>query len=211
MDKQIIYYYQRGVASYLIAKKFGTTNSYVRKLLEQNGIKLRGHSVTNKISAAKRTPEENQLITKAASRANKGSTHTLLHRSKLANSRQKSPTVDPIYEKPLVELCKKLGIDVVPQKAFNKYNVDLYFTKENVVVEIFGGGFHNKQDAIDLFNNKMQYLSRKKIPVVIVWADKLTYNPKAVIDVACSTNKKLTVINGDGHPTTRGLSVILID
>lgn len=211
MDKQIIYFYKRGVASYLIAKKFNVSNSYVRKLLESSGVKLRGHDVTNKISAQRRTPEENRQITKSASRANRGSTHTLLHRSKLANSRQNNPTVDPVYEKPLVDLCKKLGVAIVPQKAFYKYNVDLYLVKENVVIEIFGGGFHNKKEAIDMFNNKIKYLSRKKIPVVIVWADKLTYNPKAVIDVACSTNKKLTVINGDGYPTTRGLSVILID
>ena len=140
MDKQIIYYYKRGVASYLIAKKFGVSNGYVRNLLESQGIKLRGHSVTNKISAKKRTPEENHAITKAASRANRGSTHTLRHRSKLALSRQKSPTIDPIYEQPLVDLCKKRGIEIIPQKAFNKFNVDLYLVKENVVIEIFGGG-----------------------------------------------------------------------
>lgn len=211
MDKQIIYYYQRGVASYLIAEKFGVSNSYVRKLLTKNNVKLRGHNVTNKMSAAKRTPEENKRITKAASKANLGSTHTLLHRSKLAISRQINPQVDPVYEKPLVDLCKKLGIQVIPQKAFYKYNVDLYFVKENVVVEIFGGGFHNKQDAIDLFNNKMQYLSSKNIPVVIVWSDKLTYSPINVIDIVKTASKKLTVINGDGSYTTRGLNDILID
>lgn len=208
MDKQIIYYYQRGVASYLIAKKFGVSNTYVRKLLTSNGIKLRGHDVTNRVSAKRRTPEENRAITEAASQANRGSEHTMLHRSRLAVSRQKYPTIDPVYEQPLVDMCKKLGIQVIPQKAFSKYNVDLYFVKENVVVEIFGGGFHNKQDAVNLFNNKMKYLSRKNIPVLIVWADKLTYSPKDVIEVALNTKKPLSIINGDGTPTTRGLNLI---
>lgn len=211
MDRQIIYYYQRGVASYLIAKKFGVSNSYIRKMLENNGVIIRGHNITNKVSASKRTPEDNRRITAAASKSNLGSTHTLMHRSKLAISRQNNPQIDPVYEKPLVELCSTLGIKVVPQKAFYKYNVDLYFVKENVVVEIFGGGFHNKQDAINLFNNKIKYLSNKQIPVVIVWADKLTYSPKDVIKVVKLAIDKLTIVNGDGSPTTRGLNNILID
>lgn len=208
MDKQIIYYYQRGIASYLVAKKFDVSNAYVRRLLESNGVKLRGHDITNKVSAARRTPEENRAITRAASKANRGSEHTLLHRSRLALSRQRNPTIDPVYEQPLVDRCRQLGIEVVPQKAFYKYNVDLYFVKENVVVEIFGGGFHNKQEAIDLFNNKMSYLSKKNIPVLIVWADKLTYNLENVIGVVGLAKKRVTIINGDGTPTTRGLNVL---
>lgn len=211
MDKQIIYYYKRGVASYLIAKKFGVSNGYVRNLLESQGIKLRGHSVTNKISAKKRTPEENHAITKAASRANRGSTHTLRHRSKLALSRQKNPTIDPVYEQPLVDLCKKRGIEIIPQKAFNKFNVDLYLVKENVVIEIFGGGFHNKKEAVDLFNNKIEYLSKNQVPVLVVWADKLTYDPQKVLKASSSVSQRLTVINGDGTPTVRGLNDIIID
>ena len=211
MDKQIIYYYQRGVASYLIAKKFGVSNTYVRDLLKRHGIKLRGHNITNKISASKRTPEENAQITSKASEANRGATHTLRHRYKLALSRERNPNIDPVYEKPLVDLCNNLGIEVVPQKAFSKYNIDLYLVKENVVVEIFGGGFHNKPDAIKLFNNKINYLSKEKIPVVIVWADKLTYSPIDVIRVAKSVRASLTIINGDGTPTTRGLGDIVLN
>lgn len=209
MDKQIVYYYQRGVASYLIAKKFNISNSYVRKLLKRKGIKLRGHDITNKVSASKRTEAENRQITEKASRANKGSRHTLMHRSRLAISRQKNPVIDPVYEQPLVDLCNKMGIDTVPQKAFYKYNVDLYFVKENVVVEIFGGGFHNKKQAVELFNNKMKYLSKRKIPVVVVWADKLTYDPRSVLRVASHAKERLTVINGDGTATTRGLGDII--
>lgn len=210
MDKQIIYYYQRGVASYLIAKKFGVSNSYVRNLIKKSGIKIRGHNITNKMSARRRTPEENARITKAAADANRGSSHSAIHRSKLALSREKNPTIDPVYELPLVNLCKKQGIKVVPQKAFYKFNVDLYFVEKNVVVEIFGGGFHNKPDAVRLFNNKIKYLSNKKIPVLIVWADKLTYKPQSVIDVVYKVNDRLTIINGDGTPTTRGMGDIII-
>jgi very-short-patch-repair endonuclease len=101
-------------------------------------------------------------------------------------------------------------IEVVPQKAFNKFNVDLYLVKENVVVEIFGGGFHNKKEAVEMFNNKIRHLSSKKVPVLIVWADKLTYNPISVLAVARTTRKPLTIINGDGKPTTRGLGDIII-
>lgn len=203
MDRQIIYYYQRGVASYLIAKKFGVSNTYVRKLLDKNGIKLRGHNVTNKMSADKRTPEENLAITKKASEANVGKVHLASHRVKLALAREKNPKIDPVYEQPLVDLCEKSGIAVIPQKAFDKFNVDLYLPKENVVIEVFGGGFHNKKQAVELFNNKISYLSRKKIPVLIVWADKLTFDTKAVIKVAKKT-KSLTIITGDGKTTTRG-------
>lgn len=210
MDKQIIYYYQRGVASYLIAKKFNVSNSYVRRLLEKKGIKLRGHDVTNKVSAQKRTPEENFEITRKAAQANKGSNHTLRHRSRLAIAREENPTIDPTYEQPLVDLCKKLGVRVVPQKAFSKFNVDLYLPTENVVIEIFGGGFHNKPDAVKLFNNKLKYLSMNGIPVVVVWAEKLTYNPQNVLIIAQNAKKKLIVINGDGTPTTRGLGDIIL-
>ena len=209
MERQIIYYYQRGVASYLIAKKFGVSNSYVRKLLEKNGIPLRGHNITNKLSADRRTPEENKALTQKASEANVGSVHTASHRVKLALARERKPTIDPVYEQPLVDLCKKSGIKVIPQKAFDKFNVDLYLPKENVVIEIFGGGFHNKKDAVELFNNKISYLSRKKVPVLIVWADKLTFDAKSVLAIAQKT-KELSIITGDGTPTTRGVSDIKI-
>lgn len=211
MDSQIIYYYQRGVASYLIAKKFGVSNSYVRGLLEKKGIKLRGHDITNKLAAERRSDEENKAITKKAAEANKGSTHTQNHRIKLALSREKNPTIDPVYEKPLIELCNAMSIDVIPQKAFNKFNVDLYLPDKNVVIEIFGGNFHNKKQAVDQFNNKIKYLSNRGIPVLVVWADRLTYNPQHVITIAQMVKRKLTIINGDGTPTTRGLSSISIN
>ena len=211
MDNQIIHYYRRGVASYLIAKKFGVSNTYIRNLLKKRGIPLRGHNITNKVSASRRTPEENRAITQKAAEANLGSVHTATHRAKLAIARQLNPTIDPVYEKPLVDLCKKRGIAIIPQKAFFKFNVDLYLVKENVVIEIFGGGFHNKKQAVDLFNNKIAYLSRKKVPVVIVWADKLTYSPEDVLAIAQKATKKLTIINGDGTPTTRGLNDILLN
>ena len=211
MDKQIIYYYRRGVASYLIAKKFNVSNSYVRRLLEKSGIILRGHNMTNKMSADRRTPEENKAITRKASESNLGSVHTATHRSRLALSRQNNPVIDPVYEQPLVDLCNKLGIKNVPQKAFSKYNVDLYLVKENVVIEIFGGGFHNKKDAVDLFNNKISYLSKMGIPVLIVWSDKLTYKPEPVLIIAQKCNEKLTIITGDGTPTTRGLNDIILN
>jgi very-short-patch-repair endonuclease len=160
------------------------------------------------MSADKRTPEENRVITKAASRANKGSEHTVRHRSRLAISREKNPKIDPVYEQPLIDICNKLGIKNVPQKAFYKFNVDLYLTDDDVVIEIFGGGFHNKKDAVEMFKNKMSYLSKKKIPVVVVWSDKITYDPKKVLAVARNVESLLTVINGDGTPTTRGLKDI---
>lgn len=210
MDKQIIYYYGRGVASYLIAKKLGISNRKVRETLVKNGIKLRGHDITNKVSAQKRTPEENKAITKKAAQANKGSEHTLLHRSRLAIARERNPMIDPVYEQPLVDLCKKRGVSVIPQKAFQKFNVDLYLPKENVVIELFGGNFHNKKDAVELFNNKIKYLSKNAIPVVVVWADKLTFNPQNVLTVSQTAKKKLTVINGDGTPTMRGVGDIIL-
>ena len=211
MDKQIIYFYGRGVASYLIAKKLGVSNTYVRSVLVKNRIKLRGHNITNKVSASKRTPEENKAITQKATAANRGSEHTLLHRSKLALSRQENPIIDPVYEQPLLDECRKHKLMVIPQKAFYKFNVDLYLPHNNVVIEIFGGNFHNKPDAVRLFQNKMKYLSKEKIPVVVVWADKLTYKPKDVLEVCLKTQKALTVITGDGRPTTRGLEFILHD
>lgn len=210
MDNQIIYYYRRGIASYRIAKKLGVSNTYVRNLLTKRGIPLRGHPVTNKMSAARRTPEENREITRKAAEANLGSVHTATHRAKLALSRQMNPVIDPVYEKPLVDLCRKQGVKVIPQKAFDRFNVDLYLVEENVVIEIFGGGFHNKKDAVELFNNKINHLSRSGIPVVVVWADKLTYSPESVLMIARSSKKNLLVINGDGTPTTRGLGDIIL-
>lgn len=211
MDKQIIYYYKRGIASYLIAKKFNVSNSYIRDMLKKHGIKVRGHGITNKMSARKRTPEENRRITEAASSANRGSTHSTIHRARLALSRQKNPKIDETYERPLVNVCKRLSIEVIPQKAFYKYNVDLYFVQENVVVEIFGGGFHNKPDAVKMFNNKIKYLSKKQIPVVIVWADKLTYEPQKIINVIKNLSNDLTIVNGDGTATQRGIGDIIIN
>ena len=210
MENQIIYYYRRGVASYLIAKKFGVSNNYVRGVLKKHGVAIRGHGVTNKLSAARRTPEENKKITQKAAESNLGSVHSMRHRENLAKSREKNPQIDPIYEAPLVDFCNKSGIEVVPQKAFSKYNVDLYLPRQNVVIEIFGGGFHNKKQAVDLFNNKIKHLSSRKVSVLVVWADKLNYDVKKVVSVALAIKEDLVIINGDGTPTTRGRGDIVL-
>lgn len=211
MDQQIIYFYQRGVASYLIAKKYGVSNSYVRNLLKKNSIKLRGHDITNKVSAKKRTPEENKAITAKATEANIGSVHTERHRIKLALSRQRNPAIDPVYEKPLIDYFKSRGVEVTPQKAFNKFNVDLYIPSKDVVVEIFGGGFHNKKDAVELFHNKQRYLSSKKVRLIVVWTDQLTFDVTKLFYTIMSTDGQLRVINGDGSDTTRGLGTIILN
>lgn len=211
MNREIIYYYKRGAPSYLIAKKFGVSNNYVRTLLEKAGIALRGHDITNKVSAAKRTPEENLEITRKASEANKDSVHTQTHRVRLALAREKNPTIDPVYEQPLVDLCRTMSIRVIPQKAFNKFNVDLYLPSEDVIIELFGGNFHNKKDAITQFNNKIKHLSKKQVQVLVVWADKGTFSPPDVLMVAQTFKEKLKIINGDGSETTKGLEFILHD
>lgn len=211
MDRQILYYYQRGVASYLIAKKLAISNTKVRAVLLRHGISLRSHNITNKVSAQKRTPEENRAITQKATESNTGVKQTKLHRLRLALARQRRPTIDPVYEQPLVDLCKKLGVKVIPQKAFDRFNVDLYLVEKNVVIEIFGGGFHNKTEAVNMFNNKMKYLSSKNVPVLIVWADKLLYSPQAVLEVALRGVDRLTIIDGSGTRTTRGLGDIILD
>lgn len=209
MERQILYYYQRGVASYLIAKKLGISNTKVRTLLAKKGIKVRGHNITNKVSAQRRTPAENKAITQKATEANIGSTHTNLHRVRLAAARQKNPTIDPVYEAPLVEECKKRNILVIPQKSFYKYNVDLYIPEKNVVIEIFGGNFHNKPYAVELFQNKLEYLSSKNVPVVVVWADKLNYWPDRVLTVALKAKAPLTIIDGSGAASTKGQSSMM--
>lgn len=210
MDKQIIYYYQRGVASYLIAKKFKVSNSYVRKLLEKNSIPIRGHDITNKVSASKRTPEENKAITAKATEANIGSIHTDRHRMKLALSRQRKPTIDPTYEKPLIDYFEKRGVEVIPQKAFSKYNVDLYIPSKNVVVEIFGGGFHNKKDAVELFHNKQKYLSNKDVKLIIIWSDQSTFDVVKLFYVIMGNASELRVLNGDGTNSVKGLGTIIL-
>lgn len=207
MEQQIVYYYSRGVASYVIAKKFNISNTRVRSILKAKGVKIRSHNITNKVSAMRRTPEQNRAITQAATERNTGNKQTSLHRARLAISRQRRPTIDPVYERPLVEYCKRVNIEVIPQKAFYKFNVDLYLPKENVVIEIFGGGFHNKSDAVEMFNNKMKYLSNKNIPVVVVWADKLLYSPQSVLEVAMRATGRLTIIDGQGNTTNRGLGL----
>lgn len=211
MDREIVYYYQRGVASYLIAQKFNVSNNYVRGLLKRKGVTLRGHDVTNKVSAKNRTPEENKAITQQASEANKDSVHTQTHRVKLALAREQNPTIDPVYEQPLVDLCQLMRVRVIPQKAFNKFNVDLYLPTENVVIEIFGGNFHNKQEAIKMFDNKLKHLSKKQVRVLVVWADKLTFSPPDVLMVAQTFRDDVKIISGDGKDSTKGLDVILHD
>lgn len=208
-DRQIIYYYQRGVASYLIAKKLGVSNNYIRNVLKRHKIKIRSPKTANRITASRRTPEENKKITAKAAEANLGSIHSASHRNKLALSREKKPTIDPVYEKPLIELCKKSGIAVIPQKAFGRFNVDLYLPEKNIIIEIFGGGFHNKQVAVETFNHKMLYLSKKGVPVLVVWAEKSTYNPQKVLEAALKVKEPLVVINGDGSFTKRGVKDIV--
>lgn len=204
MDTEVIYYYQRGIASYLIAKKYGVSNTKIRSILTKHGISLRDHEITNKVSAKKRSPAENRAITEKAAEKNKGSIHSSVHRTRLAVSRQNNPKIDAVYELPLIQECEKQSVVAIPQKSFYKYNVDLYLPKENVVIEIFGGNFHNKPQAAKLFKNKMAYLSSKNIPVVVVWADKISYDPSKVLTVALAA-KQLTIIDGSGKLSSRGV------
>lgn len=123
---------------------------------------------------------------------------------------RKSPNVAHA-ESVLADWLRERGLNVIPQKAIGKYNVDLAVQVPPIAVELFGGGWHAYGSHRERFAPRVEHILNAGWAMVIIWLDARRYP----LSVACadyivtltqeisrqeSPRCQYRVILGDGQP-----------
>lgn len=157
--------YLAGESENALAKAYGVDRGVIRRRLLKHGVEIRGYSAANILKASRETPEERQANSAAAHAAVKGMKHTWEQLCRRAQGKEGTQgnrsEAELLLEKWLIER----GVQVIPQQAIGKYNVDL--GTYPVAVEIFGGGWHFYKNHIERFN----YLFDQGWNIVIVYVN----------------------------------------
>lgn len=188
-----------------ISIQFNVSRNVIRKFLTGKGIQPRTFSQSNSLRYIDMSQAEKNAVIKNAQEATRGVLQTIEHLFNRAKGNEKTlPNVSP-SEEILSELLAERGIITIPQKAINKYNVDL--AAFPVAIEVFGGAWHaTKPNHIE----RMRQIFSEGWDVVIVWSLK----NRSPITPACadyivtfiqerrrypSSVREYRVIRGDGQ------------
>jgi predicted DNA-binding protein YlxM (UPF0122 family) len=211
----IIELYNSGKSVNELSKIFNVARTVIYNRLKKSEVVIRMQKEANQLMMSKRTREENIKNTINAHNAIKGKHHThkeLCHR---AISREKSfKRFVSFYESEIAKELSKRGIDYIPQKAVDIYNVD-FCVFGNIALEVFGGGWHTSGKHKAKFFERSKKIFDSGYTIVICWITNNTYFiPTAIADYLVALNDILRsdpasrckhyVIRGDGKTSAIG-------
>lgn len=178
---ELIRLYNDGESELALSKFYYCSRRAIRNRLLSSGTTVRSRSEAN-VESAKRIPVDlRRLRVEAANNAARGKIQSDEHRMKIAMHYESYPECrQSKYEREFQSFLIRNNIEFVPQKAFNRYNVDFAFEKERIAVELFGGIWHGSDRHVDKFNRKSKLLFSMGWSIVVVWCrgglapDKIT-------------------------------------
>ena len=205
----IINLYKKGTSENKISTMCGRSRRYVRRILSDAGVPIRGVKDANALYVLSLSAKEKAYkasFAQSAVRGKKRSHKELLER---ARTRENNPVFNVSrYEIDIAEEMLKRKIKFIPQKQFDIYNVDFYI-ENKVVLEVFGGGWHGSSDRhIDNFKRKSHHLFDLDIPIVVCWSAQVFDVTKVVDRIEEILNSNLDVkhyvMRGNGNKSIMG-------
>lgn len=209
--------YTSGESEKAIADSLIVSRQVIRRILQNTGTKIRGIHEANTLMMSQRTPEEHRRNTARANTSVRGIPQTYELSCKLAKSRQRNMTAHICKsEQIVIDALRNCGIDVTPQKAVGRYNIDIAIEKFSIAVEIFGGNWHAYGRHAARFRKRFDFLLDCGWLPIIIW-DCATYPlTSGAVEYIISVYERLSrgepirrqehVIRGDGNPTGIGQS-----
>jgi hypothetical protein len=137
--EKVVALYESGVGALGIARRYGVDANTIRKFLKANGVPLRKHR-----DAINASP----LFREAAT---------------IAAVKRTEPGVLPVGrgEKELIAMLTERGLELIPQAAIHRYNIDIF--AEPVAIEVLGG--FNLPWSIPTFSRKVEQLTDRGLNV----------------------------------------------
>jgi very-short-patch-repair endonuclease len=199
-----------------IANQFGVSRGLINKRLKSIGIVPRTRSDAMFVRMSQTSKKERIRLTKAAHDSIRGQKQNFEHRCKLAITLENKGIVKSLNERKLIKMLKDKGFDdIVPQKAFGPYNIDVALSKSRISVEIFGGGWHAHGLHAKRFAKRIKYILDCGWTPIIIWIDERTC-PLGVgaIEYIITLSKKIStskalrckehMIRGNGNTSIAG-------
>jgi len=167
--------YQAGESALKLSREFVIERNVLRRRLMAAGITLRTNSEACSIRMSRMSIENRHAITANAHIAAKGRHASIEELEARAIVRQNSCSTQSPTERKFINLIRKKGIIVTPQKACGKYNIDIAIESDSVAVEIYGGSWHANGRAAFRDKQRIPYLLDAGWHLVIVWVDNARY------------------------------------
>lgn len=164
--------YLAGECSRDIAESIGITDGSIRAAFKRAGLPLRSGSEARRLRMARLTPAERSANAAAAHAAMRGVKRPADELLRRALAREARGGFDSERERVIAGWLEERGIAVIPKQAIGPYNVD--FAAAPVVMEVFGGGWHNAGQHAANHQPRTRHLLESGWHVVVIWCDKGT-------------------------------------
>lgn len=186
--------YVAGESALSIARRYGVSRRVVGRHLDRAGVERRGRSAAGFVRASRLTPIERQLQARAAHAAKRGKREPEEQRERVALAREKARTSMSDIELQITAHLWADDIDVVPQKAVGRYNIDLAIG--DLAVEVLGGAWHTSKRHAD----RTAFLLDQGWRVLFLWLDKRHAPTLSAVDaIRIAMRSKARVLQACGH------------
>lgn len=130
--------YREGEAAIHLAQEFGIGYKRFMNLLIREGIQPRTTRENLSIMYARMTPEQRRSIVAKANAAKRGRPASLLTLERAALTRERTMVSAGRYDLLLALWLTQRGVELTPQMALGRYNVDIAVHEPRVIVEVLG-------------------------------------------------------------------------
>jgi len=124
-----------------ICKKFHVSRIVINRILREAGVGHRNHSEARKVHWKHMTPKERIKEMSKLHDKIRGTHRTIENLEKRAKTRQFTVKLSKL-EQTFLDAFQDAGINVVPQYAVSKFNIDFAITNRKIAIEIDGGHWH---------------------------------------------------------------------
>jgi len=187
---EVVKLYESGESENAIAKRFNVSRGTIRSRLEVSGVPIRGRSEAELLKWSQMTTKQRENQVAAAHKATLGRKATRAERCRFARGIQASCKLSPL-ESRYLKVFRDHSIDVIPQYAFEIYNLDFAIPSIKLAIEIDGGNWHESKPKRKYDRGKEVLLSNRGWSYIRFSAS----NGLLTIKVKCTDNRFIPVLN----------------
>lgn len=188
--EEIIELYVGGKSENAIANKYGVSRNVIRLRLEEKGVHIRSQSEAEALKWSQMDVKQRENQVRAAHEAAAGRTATREERVKRAIARMETPHFSS-FEKRFLRVFQNKGIRVIPEYAFDIYNIDFALPEIKLAVEIDGGGWHDSKPKSRFDRGKEVLFAKRGWSYIRFQIN----HGKLVIKIKCADDRFIPVLN----------------
>lgn len=133
--------YEGGISEQGLAAKYRVSRQTIRRHLVAAGATIRGVVDAIEVRVAQFTPEDRKRMARVCRTHLCGHSHSDAHRQRIAKSKESSQSHITNDEILLADGLRERGLTITPQKAIDRYNVDLGIEGCRIALDVFSKEF----------------------------------------------------------------------